>query len=142
MEKPTAAQADDALSKGAMWNTLVMAAKLDSLWQLGWQCCPELMLRFERLSQAIGTPEETRVLEDLYQEMPAKNFSSDLLERVPEHAAVIELSGVLWSDWGKPERITETLRRIGRPPAFPLECLDHPFAPAERQAENRLTEIA
>lgn len=142
VEKPTAAQADDALSKGAMWNTLVMAAKLDSLWQLGWQCCPELMLRFERLSQAIGTPEETRVLEDLYQEMPAKNFSSDLLERVPEHAAVIELRGVFWSDWGKPERITETLRRIGRPPAFPLECLDHPFAPAERQAENRLTEIA
>ena len=36
VEKPTAAQADDALSKGAMWNTLVMAAKLDSLWQLGW----------------------------------------------------------------------------------------------------------
>lgn len=32
----------------------------------------------------------------------------------------MELSGVLWSDWGKPERIVETLRRIGKSPAFPL----------------------
>ncbi len=142
VEKPTVAQADEVLSKGAMWNTLVMAAKLDSLWQLGWQCFPKAMLQFERLSQAIGTPEETGVLEDLYQEMPAENFSSDLLERVPEHVAVIELSAVLWSDWGKPERIAETLRRIGRPPAFPLECLDPPFAPAHRERERRLSDIA
>jgi hypothetical protein len=38
-------------------------------------------------------------------------------------------AGVLWSDWGRPERIAETLRRIGRPPSFPLNCLDGPFAP-------------
>ncbi len=61
--------------------------------------------------------------------MPAKNFSSDLLQRVPEQLAVVELTGVLWSDWGKPERIAETLRRIDRRPAFPLTCLDRPFVP-------------
>ena len=61
--------------------------------------------------------------------MPAKNFSSDLLQRAPEKLAVIELTGALWSDWGKPERIAETLRRIDRRPAYPLACLDRPFAP-------------
>jgi mannose-1-phosphate guanylyltransferase len=61
--------------------------------------------------------------------MPAKNFSSDLLQRVPEKLAVVELTGVLWSDWGKPERIAETLRRIDRRPAFPLTYLDRPFVP-------------
>lgn len=40
-----------------------------------------------------------------------------------------ELTGVLWSDWGKPERIAETIRRIGKTPAFPLHCLDQPFTP-------------
>jgi mannose-1-phosphate guanylyltransferase len=70
-----------------------------------------------------------RALNAIYRDMPAKNFSSDLLQRVPEQLAVVELTGVLWSDWGKPERIAETLRRIDRQPAFPLTCFDHPFVP-------------
>jgi hypothetical protein len=93
------------------------------------QCVPDMMPLFERLSQAIGGPEEGRALEAIYRNMPAKNFSSDLLQRVPEKLAVVELTGVLWSDWGKTERITETFRRIDRRPAFPLICLDHPFVP-------------
>ena len=63
------------------------------------------------------------------QHLPMHNLSSDLLQCVPDHLAVIELTGVLWSDWGKPERIAETLRRIDRRPAFPLTCLEHPFVP-------------
>jgi mannose-1-phosphate guanylyltransferase len=129
LEKPNAAQADAALRTGALWNTLVFAANIDLLWTLGWQCVPDMMPLFERLSEAIGGPEEGRVLEAIYRDIPAKNFSSDLLQRVPEKLAVIELTGVLWSDWGKPERIAETLRRIDRRPAFPLTCLDRPFVP-------------
>jgi mannose-1-phosphate guanylyltransferase len=129
LEKPDAAQADAALRAGALWNTLVFAAKVDRLWTLGWHCLPDMMPLFERLSQAIGGPEEGRALKAIYRDMPAKNFSSDLLQRVPETLAVVELTGVLWSDWGKPERITETLRRIDRRPAFPLTCLDRPFVP-------------
>ena len=129
LEKPDAAQADAALRTGALWNTLVCAAKVELLWTLGWQCVPNIMPLFERLGQAIGGPEEGRALDAIYRDMPAKNFSSDLLQRVPEKLAVIELTGVLWSDWGKPERIAETLRRIDRRPAFPLTCLDRPFIP-------------
>jgi mannose-1-phosphate guanylyltransferase len=42
---------------------------------------------------------------------------------------VMELTGVLWSDWGKPERIADTIRRIGKTPAFPLHCLDRSLGP-------------
>ena len=129
LEKPDAAQADAALRAGALWNTLVCAANVELLWTLGWQCLSDMMPLFERLSQAIGGPKEGRALKTIYREMPARNFSSDLLQRIPEKLAVIELTGVLWNDWGKPERITETLRRIDRKPAFPLTCLDHPFVP-------------
>ena len=129
LEKPDAAQADAALRAGAFWNTLVFATNVDLLWMLGWQCVPDMMPLFDRLSQAIGGPEEGRALKAIYRDMPAKNFSSDLLQRVPEKLAVVELTGVLWSDWGKPERIAETLRRIDRRPAFPLTCLDRPFVP-------------
>ncbi len=133
LEKPTAQQADDALSNHALWNTMVMVAKVDTLWALGQQCFPELMEQFERLGQAIGTSDEIRVLEAIYQNMPARNFSSDLLQQVPERVAVTELTNALWSDWGRPERIAEALRRIGRTPAFPLKTLSSPCAPILHQ---------
>ena len=129
LEKPTAQQADDALANHALWNTMVMTAKVETLWRLGQQCFPELIERFERLGRAIGTSEEARVLETIYQTMPRRNFSSDLLQRVPDQVAVTEFTNALWSDWGRPERITEALRRIGRTPAFPLAALASPFAP-------------
>jgi mannose-1-phosphate guanylyltransferase len=37
---------------------------------------------------------------------------------MPHQIAVLELNGVLWSDWGRRERIEETLREIGKQPAF------------------------
>ena len=54
--------------------------------------------------------------------MPARDFSSDLLQRCPEALTVVELSGVAWSDWGCPKRIRDTLRAIGKEPAFADEC--------------------
>ncbi len=129
LEKPTAAQADAALAAGALWNTSVLVAKVETLWGTGWQCFPDLMPAFERLLGVIGTSHEAKNLGAIYEQLPIHNFSSKLLHRVPEQLAVVEMTGVLWCDWGKPERISNTLRWIGRRPAFPLACLGRPFAP-------------
>jgi mannose-1-phosphate guanylyltransferase len=137
MDKPSIMQADAAHHAGALWNTLVFAVKIDLLWSLGRQCFPDMMPLFDSLSQAIGKPEEGYLLEAIYRAMPARNFTTDLLQRVPENLAVVELAGVFWNDWGKPERITETLRRINRSPAFPLNCLDRPFVPIPFLSEQR-----
>ncbi len=123
LEKPTRAEAEEHMARGALWNTLVLTAKVSTLWEMGRRCFPDLVSRFDRLESVIGTSEEGRVLEQTYHDMPALNFSRDLLEHLPECVAVMELRDVLWSDWGKPERIAETIQRIGRKPAFPLECL-------------------
>jgi hypothetical protein len=87
------------------------------------------MLRFEQLRRVIGQPQEAEVLETIYDDMPTYNLSTTLLQQSAESAAVIELHDVLWSDWGQPTRVAETLRRIGRIPAFPMNCVDHPYAP-------------
>ena len=129
VEQPSVAQADAALAEGALWNISVLAAKLETLWQIGWECFPDLMTRFERLEAAIDTPWEGRILDDIYVDMPCHNLFQELLQRVPDRAAVVETSGVLWSDWGRPQRIANSLRRIGREPAFPRECLRRPFVP-------------
>jgi mannose-1-phosphate guanylyltransferase len=129
VEKPSAEIADAAFRLGALWNTFVLVAKAEALWQAGHACFPDMMPLFERLASAWGGPDERAAVEAAYREMPAYNFSAHLLQRSPTRVAVMELTGVLWSDWGKPERIAETIRRIGKTPAFPLSCLDRPFAP-------------
>ncbi len=123
IEKPDAIQGLTALASGTLWNTLVVATKGQTLWNRGWECFPELMDGFARLRQAIGTARESQILQAIYQGMPSRNFSSDLLQRIPERVGVIELEGVLWSDWGRPERIVETLGVLGKNPAFSTEHL-------------------
>jgi len=36
---------------------------------------------------------------------------------------MIEMDDVIWSDWGKEQRILETLQKVGKQPAFPLEVV-------------------
>ena len=129
LEKPDTELADQALQGGALWNTLILIARVESLWQAGRECFPDIVSLFEQFAPVWDTRDELTTLESVYRKVPAYNFSSHLLQRAPEKVAVMELADVLWSDWGKPERIAETLRRIGRIPAFPLRCLDRPFIP-------------
>ncbi|MGE3979579.1 MAG: sugar phosphate nucleotidyltransferase [Nitrospira sp.] len=129
LEKPGISQADAALHAGGLWNTLILTATVNTLWQAGEMCFPDMMPLFKRLCSAWDTPDESAVIEDVYRNMPTHNFSSHLLQQMPDCVAVMELTGVLWSDWGKPERIAETIRRIGKTPTFPLDCLDRPFTP-------------
>jgi mannose-1-phosphate guanylyltransferase len=136
LEKPDPAAADAALQAGALWNTFVMVSHVNTFWRLGQTYLPDIVIRFERLAQAIGSSEERHVIEEIYQHMPVKNFSTDLLQQAPEAVAVMELPGVLWCDWGKPQRVAETLRRVKATPAFPLACLDRPFAPISRAANG------
>jgi mannose-1-phosphate guanylyltransferase len=129
LEKPGISQADAALHAGGLWNTLILTATVNTLWEAGKMCFLDMMPLFERLCSAWDTSDEAAVLEDIYRDMPKHNFSSHLLQQMPDCVAVMELTGVLWSDWGKPERIAETIRRIGKTPTFPLDCLDRPFTP-------------
>jgi mannose-1-phosphate guanylyltransferase len=123
LEKPAYPEACAAMATGSYWNTFVVVASVGTLWSLGWRCLPEMMPLFECLDRAIGTPGESTVLESIYRVMPSRNFCIDLLQRVPEQVAVFPLTGVLWCDWGRPERIAESLRAIGKQPAFSLEMV-------------------
>ncbi len=118
LEKPDSDRARAALDAGGLWNTFVMAAKVELLWQLGWQWLPEVMRRLAIFDDAIGSSFERQALEMIYEDMPRRNFSSDLLEYVPERVGVLEMQDVIWSDWGNPSRILETLRDLGKDPTY------------------------
>ncbi|MDT7042784.1 sugar phosphate nucleotidyltransferase [Candidatus Nitronereus thalassa] len=143
LEKPDRNTARKALANGALWNTMVLTGKVETLWRLGWMCFPEIMARFEQLTTAIGTPREGAVLEAIYQDMPRQNFSSGLLQRVPDHVGVLELQDVMWSDWGNPDRIIETLHQIGKTPVFRQDhtVRAQPVGVSEQYSEQQFVEV-
>lgn len=123
IEKPRAEEALQAFEHGALWNTLVLIGGVETLWSLGRQLFPDLISLFEKFQEVIGTTAESAMLEWIYEVMPVHNFSHDLLQKAPEHIAVVPLEGVYWSDWGNPERILHTIKWLGKTPAFPLSLV-------------------
>jgi len=53
--------------------------------------------------------------------------------------AVLELSDVLWSDWGKPERVLNSLLRIGKQPLFPPSIQDNSSTQPTRSSTLSVT---
>ncbi len=124
-EKPSSDEARMCFEKGFLWNTMIVVTKVKSLWRLGRKLMPEVIDRFESFSGIRrGNPatfkggEVPGTIKKLYDSIPAFDFSSTLLTSSPSELAVMPLKGVLWSDWGRPERVLEVLRKIGREPGF------------------------
>lgn len=129
-EKPPPPCAHRLYEDGHLWSTMVMVARGASLWALFRTAVPRLHRTFERIESAIGTPGEGSTIKAAYDAMPSCSLSKAVFERFPSRLAVIPVRGVHWSDWGREERIVETLARLGhreRPSAH-----DHRAAACER----------
>jgi len=95
---------------------MILAGRLTTFWNLGWIFLPQVMQKFRAFQAFIGSQWEHSMLEHMYRKMPVCNLSRGLLQKIPEHLVVLEMSNVLWSDWGQPTRIVETLQALGKPP--------------------------
>jgi mannose-1-phosphate guanylyltransferase len=119
VEKPTVAAAQELRERGALWNTMVTCGTVDALWELGRETEPQLLDILDSLVPLIGTPDEDDAIEYIYRAYLPVSFSRDMLERAPRRLCALELDGVEWSDWGKPERI-ETVLAVRRSRAVEL----------------------
>lgn len=124
-EKPKPREAAEFFNSGYMWNTMTMAVRVRQLWELGRRVLPEMMDAFERLRSIFEAAKRNgnldnfrEILADVYRDLPSADFSHDLLQFVRRDAVVLPLLDVEWSDWGRPERVIESLARIGRRPSF------------------------
>lgn len=115
MEKPTCDHACRLMQEGWLWNTMVVVARAQSLFDLIVEATPHLAGSFSMIRLVIGTHWEQQVVEDVYRTMPPANFSTAVLARYPERLAVLPVQHVLWSDWGREVRIVDTLTRLGVP---------------------------
>lgn len=109
VEKPNVSSAQEMIGTGALWNTMVTCGSIDALWELGRATEPQLLDILDSLVPLVGTKDEEDAIEYVYRAYLPVSFSRDMLERAPERLAALELDGVEWSDWGKPERIETVL---------------------------------
>ncbi|QPD05216.1 MAG: hypothetical protein Nkreftii_002990 [Candidatus Nitrospira kreftii] len=123
VEKPERHVAKTFVEGQVLWNTMIIVAKVETLWKLGTKVLPSMMGLFETFMLAVGESKESQVLESLYETMPQGNFSMDFLEHVFHKVSVLDVKDVVWSDWGRPKRIAQSLRRIGKAPAFPVDLV-------------------
>lgn len=109
VEKPAASDAAALIAQGALWNTMVTCGTVDALWALGREAEPQLIDILDSFVPLVGTEDEDDALDYVYRAYLPVNFSRSMLERAPGRLAAIEMTGVEWSDWGKPERIEAVL---------------------------------
>jgi mannose-1-phosphate guanylyltransferase len=116
VEKPSFESACELIAKGSLWNTMVMVFKIKNLLALVEKVKPGLYAAFQEVLNAIGTTNEKRRIEEIYNVLNVENFSRGILEKLPLYRpaalSVLAVRGVLWSDWGLPRAIEKVLRTI------------------------------
>lgn len=123
-EKPSPEEASKYFERGHLWNTMIVATKIRTLWSLGRRLIPQATAKFEWFLRKLGPGREKMKREadssvvTLYNSIPTFDFSSSILTRGTSQLAVVPLEGIMWSDWGRPERVFESLRKIGRRPSL------------------------
>jgi mannose-1-phosphate guanylyltransferase len=126
VEKPDLATARLLLATGALWNTMIMVFRVDSLLSQVAALYPGVASRFRALSRAIGTSAEKDKIDEIYRTLRPLNFSKDIVEKIAARGSgtisVLPVLQVTWSDWGSPQRLLAAKRS--------LELRRHALAPA------------
>lgn len=117
VEKPDYHAAQKLARGGALWNTMIMVFNSSALLDLVRTVCPAILSAMQPIYDAIGTPDEEAVTQEIYQDLLPINFSKEILEPLAQHFSsrlvAFPVRNVLWSDWGSETRILEILRKIG-----------------------------
>ena len=138
-EKPTAERARLFFGAGFVWNTLVVVARADTLTALGRRHVPDVAACLEALEARIDGQDDPSTVSEAYARMRPANFSREVLEREADALVVLRIRDVLWSDWGTPDRVVRTLRRIGMSPDWLETWSRRPEQRRSDSASDRLT---
>jgi len=119
IEKPGPDVVHDLIAQGALWNTMVMVSKVDTLLDAVYKVAPRLHDSFLKIGKAIGTSTAAEIVETTYKTMWPVNLSTEVLEVIsrqkPSPLWVLPVRGVRWSDWGSRRRIEATLKETTCP---------------------------
>lgn len=121
VEKPSAAAAAQLLAAGAVWNTMLLVARVEAVLALYRHHAPDLAAAFESFRFLGPTTREQRV-NSLYEHLPHADFSHDVLSNARGLRCMALGTSTGWTDLGTPERLAAWLTRPSGPArATPLQ---------------------
>ena len=128
-EKPDPVDAQTYLKEGLFWNTMITAVQLSTLWRITRDYSPDLFTAFRLLRDVMGSIRLGRggqqqlesAIARAYQIGEEVDFSRHLLQKMPKQILALLAPDLIWSDWGRAERISESLAQIGCQPHFECE---------------------
>jgi len=112
-EKPNLESAQQYFNKGWLWNSLVLAAKCDTLVKMYRQHLECIYDAFKKAKTNYGTDKEEDFIANAFAGIPSKSFSKSVLEEIPDSLFVLRVEGIFWSDWGNKEQVLKDLDSLG-----------------------------
>jgi mannose-1-phosphate guanylyltransferase len=113
VEKPDAAVARQLLGAGALWNSFIFAANGPALLGMLRAATPENVERIETaLARDARLGARSIALEEAYEDLPALDFSRNVIQGAELALRVMTAPACGWSDLGTPKRVAEALKRF------------------------------
>jgi mannose-1-phosphate guanylyltransferase len=109
-EKPDYRTASELMKKGCLWNSFVMVGHVCTFLNIIKRTLPGIYDYFLSVRPFIGTPDERKAFESVYEKITPINFSHTVLEESAGNLLVLEVKNVEWSDLGEPRRVLSLLK--------------------------------
>jgi len=110
VEKPTVAEAQALIARGALWNAFIIAARASALLELFDRYDAGLLRRMRfAVRRANVSADSSTALADLYLRERTVDFSRDIAQRYGAVFRVLRVPACAWTDLGTVQRVTKTL---------------------------------
>jgi mannose-1-phosphate guanylyltransferase len=116
VEKPPFTRASELIERGALWNAFIVVASARALLAMFKESIPQVVCRMSAaVKHDLDAGTGTSATAELYADLPAIDFSKDILPGQEAHLRVLPVPRCGWSDLGTPKRVAEALCRTSRP---------------------------
>jgi mannose-1-phosphate guanylyltransferase len=127
LEKPSAEDVGQMVSRGALINSFILAARVQAMLDLYEQTLPDILRAFRRCTL---TSPAALAIRRLYEDLPSFDLSRDVLERAAGSLSVVRVPPCGWSDLGTPDRLQSFLEQVDSPPSASSQATLHPATAA------------
>jgi mannose-1-phosphate guanylyltransferase len=122
LEKPSTENAGQMVSRGALINSFILAARVQAMLGLYEQTLPDILRAFRRCT--LTSPAELAIRR-LYEDLPSLDLSRDVLERASGSLSVVRVPPCGWSDLGTLDRLQFFLAQLDSPPLASSQATRH-----------------
>ena len=112
VEKPDLQRARELIRRGGLWNAFIIVGSAQGLLWLFRQRMPQIVEEMQAAvrSDRLNSPEGLATAK-LYEQLPFKDFSHDILQGQEPRLRVLAVPSCGWTDLGTPRRVDDVLRR-------------------------------